>query len=84
MHACMHARTRSGRSRSMQRRMRNLVLLAGVAERRHGQRAWSTTSAAAVRLVDDAGSDDDGEAQGRRRRQEQQRQRDGSSAHAAS
>jgi hypothetical protein len=50
----------------------DLVLLAGVAERRHGQRAGS--AAAAVRL-DDARSDDDGEAQGRR--QEQQRERDG-------
>ena len=36
----------------------DLVLLAGVAERRHGQRAGSA-AAAAVRL-DDARSDDDG------------------------
>ena len=50
----------------------DLVLLAGVAERRHGQRAGSA-AAAAVRL-DDARSDDDGEAQGR---QGQQRERDG-------
>ena len=52
----------------------DLVLLAGVAERRHGQRAGSTAAAAAAVRLDDARSDDDGEAQGR---QGQQRERDG-------